>query len=120
VAVKTLWLQQFGYYNSLLGESTAHFFFFPSSSPPFLLFIFFFFLFLFLLLLVLLAAGGNPAYRNSAFEAISNCNLFLDPPFIFRGLLVEKRERPLLAKGGSMGEKWPVKFYQTIRLARKS
>jgi hypothetical protein len=33
---------------------------------------------------------------------------------------VERRERLLLAKGGIMGEKWPVKFSLTMRLPRHS
>jgi hypothetical protein len=33
-------------------------------------------------------------------------------------LHVRRRERPLLAKGGIMGEKWPVRFSLTVRLPR--
>jgi hypothetical protein len=38
---------------------------------------------------------------------------FLVPHSSPEALHARQRERPLLAKGGSMGEKWPVKFYQS-------
>jgi hypothetical protein len=34
-------------------------------------------------------------------------------------LHVEQRDRPLLAKGGIIGEKWPVIFSLTMRLPRR-
>jgi hypothetical protein len=63
-------------------------------------------------------AGGNPAYRTSAFEAVCTFNPVLVPHPSPEALHTIQRERSLLAKGGSMGEKWPVKFCQTIRLPR--
>jgi hypothetical protein len=62
--------------------------------------------------------GGNPAYRTSAFEAVFNLTPVLVPPSSPEALHSRRRERPLLARGGIMGEKWPVKFSRTIRLTR--
>jgi hypothetical protein len=65
----------------------------------------------------LLRAGGNPAYRTSALEAV--CTYTPSVPHSSpEAPHARQRDRPLLAKGGSMGEKWPVKFCQTIRLPR--
>jgi hypothetical protein len=63
-------------------------------------------------------AGGNPAYRPSAFEAACTLTPVLVPRSSPEALHTRRRERPLLAKGRIMGEKWPVKFSQTIRLPR--
>jgi hypothetical protein len=62
-------------------------------------------------------AGGNFAYRISAFEAV--CILSSRLWFLYSSpeeLHARQHERPLWAKGGSMGEKWLTKFRQTIRL----
>jgi hypothetical protein len=53
----------------------------------------------------------EPAYRTSAFDVVCT----LTP---VEALHARRRERSLLAKRGIMGEKWPVKFSQTIRLPR--
>jgi hypothetical protein len=50
-------------------------------------------------------AGGNPAYRTSAFEAVCTPTPVLVPPSSPEALHTRWRERPLLAKGGIMGEK---------------
>jgi hypothetical protein len=60
----------------------------------------------------------EPRLSPSAFEAVCTLTPVLVPPFNSRGVHTRRRERPLLAKGGIMGEKWPVKFSQTIRLPR--
>jgi hypothetical protein len=43
---------------------------------------------------------------------------FSSPIHLQRRTTSERRERLLLAKGGIMGEKWPVKFSRTTRLPR--
>jgi hypothetical protein len=63
-------------------------------------------------------AGGNPAYRTSAFEAVCTLTPVLVPRSSPEALHARRRERPLLAKGGIMGEKLPVKFSQTIWIPR--
>jgi hypothetical protein len=65
-----------------------------------------------------LTAGGNPAYRTSSFEAVCTFNPFFSSHSSPEALHTRRRESPLLAKGGNMSEKWPVKFCQTIRLPR--
>jgi hypothetical protein len=45
-------------------------------------------------------------------------NPILVPRSTPEALHVEWRERPLLAKGGIMGEKWPVKYSLTMQLPR--
>jgi hypothetical protein len=76
--------------------------------------------FILLLLLLFCAAGGNPAYRTSAFEAVSTLTPVLVPRSSPEAFHARRRERSLLAKGEIMGEKWPVKFSHTIRLQRNS
>jgi hypothetical protein len=63
-------------------------------------------------------AGGNPAYRTSAFEAVCTLTPVLVPRSSPEALHTRRREKPLLTKGAIMGEKWPIKFSQTIRLPR--
>jgi hypothetical protein len=63
-------------------------------------------------------AGGNLTYGLSVFEAFCTLTPVLVPSFIPEPLHARLRERPLLAKDGIMGEKWPVKFSQLIRLQR--
>jgi hypothetical protein len=53
-------------------------------------------------------AGGKPAFRISAFEAVCTFNPVLVSRLSPEALHVRRRERPLLAKGGSLGQKWPV------------
>jgi hypothetical protein len=71
-------------------------------------------LLLFLLLLIRLSVGpaGNPP-STSAVEAVC-----IKPSLFSSPVHLQRREKPLLAKGGIMGEKWPVKFSQTIPLPR--
>jgi hypothetical protein len=54
--------------------------------------------------------GRNPAYRTSAFKAVCTLTPVLVPPVISRGAHASWHERPLLAKGGIMDDRWPVKF----------
>jgi hypothetical protein len=63
-------------------------------------------------------ASGNPAYRTSAFEAVCTLTPILVPRSSPEALHARLCERPLLEKGETMGDKWPVKFSQTIRLPR--
>jgi hypothetical protein len=58
-------------------------------------------------------AGGIPPSALQPFEAY--CAKPRSSP---KTLHVRRRERTLLPKGGSMGEKWPVKFSLTMRLPR--
>jgi hypothetical protein len=52
-------------------------------------------------------AGGIPPSELQPFVAYCAKHRFSSPVHL------QRRERPLLAKGGSMGEKWPVKFSLT-------
>jgi hypothetical protein len=56
-------------------------------------------------------AGGIPPSALQPFEACC-INPALVPPFISRGALRHRRERPQLVK-------WPVKFSLTVRLPRR-
>jgi hypothetical protein len=64
--------------------------------------------------LLLLSVGlvGNPP-STSAFEVV--CTLHLTPLFFSPPIHLQRCQ---MAKGGMMGEKWPVKFSQTIWLPR--
>jgi hypothetical protein len=62
------------------------------------------------LLLLLLFVGP------STFEAVCTLTPVLFPRSSPEALQDRRRERPLLAEGGIMGDKWSVKFSQAIRL----
>jgi hypothetical protein len=62
--------------------------------------------------------GGAGVYRTSVFEAVCTLTPVLVPRSSPEALYARQLERPVLAKGGIMGEKWPVKFSQTIQLPR--
>jgi hypothetical protein len=68
-------------------------------------------------LLLLTVGPAESAYALQPFEAYC-ANPALVPHSSPEALHIGRRERPLLAKGGLTGEKWPVKFNLTVRLPR--
>jgi hypothetical protein len=55
-------------------------------------------------------AGGFPPNVLQPTEAYCINPAFGSPVHLQRRSTSERRERPLSAKGGTMGEKWPIKF----------
>jgi hypothetical protein len=71
---------------------------------------------LYVFFLFFLWAGGIMPSALKPFEAYCAKPRFEFPRSSPEAFHVRRRERPLLAKGGIMGEKWPVKFGLTMRL----
>jgi hypothetical protein len=59
-------------------------------------------------------AGGIPPNALQPTEAYCANPAFRLPRLPAEALHVRRRERPVSAKGGTMGEKWPIKFSLTI------
>jgi hypothetical protein len=71
------------------------------------------------LLLLLSVRPAESRQANCSLSRLIVLNPALFPPRSSpEALHVRPRERPLVAKRGIMGEKWPVKFSLTVRLPR--
>jgi hypothetical protein len=69
------------------------------------------------LLRLLCGAGGYPP--NVLQPTAAYCtNPALVPPSSSEALHIRKREMPLLAREGTMDEKWPIKFSLKLRISR--
>jgi hypothetical protein len=66
---------------------------------------------------LLCGAGGYPLHLLQ--PTVAYCTpRFSFPPSSPEALHIRRLERPLLAREGTMGEKWPIKFSLQLRLPR--
>jgi hypothetical protein len=68
--------------------------------------------------LLLISVGpGKTRLMDCSHPRLIVLNRVLVPHSSAEALHVERRERPLFAKGGIIGQKWPVKFSVILRLS---
>jgi hypothetical protein len=66
---------------------------------------------------LLCGAGGYPPNVLQPTETYCANPALVFPPSFPEALHIRRRERPLLARGGTMGEKYPIKFILQLRIS---